>query len=94
MLGSVSFCAIAGLLAPALIWELHSVSRCSERALEYCTVLDISPTRIGVRNVSGKSQSAFTERRTYGRYIIIIYEKSTVRLTSVGLAQARPNKMT
>ena len=30
-----------------------------------------------------------TERRTADKYII--YEKSTVRLTSVGLAQARPN---
>jgi len=34
-------------------------------------------------------QFAFTERRTYDRYI---YEKSTVQLASVGLAQARPNK--
>ena len=38
-------------------------------------------------------QLAFTERRTYSRYIYIyiIYEKSTVQLTSVGLTQARPN---
>ena len=34
-------------------------------------------------------QFAFTERRTYDRYIL--YEKSTVQLASVGLAQARPN---
>ena len=34
-------------------------------------------------------------RNTYDRYttiIIIIYENCTVRLASVGLAQARPNK--
>ena len=39
-------------------------------------------------------QLAFTEyvRQIYNIYIhIYIYEKSTVRLTSVGLAQARPN---
>ena len=44
-----------------------------------------------MRNVSGKRvQLAFTEyaRQIYNTYI---YEKSTVRLTSVGLAQARPN---
>ena len=39
-----------------------------------------------------KVQLAFMEQRTYGRYIYkIIYEKSAVRLASVGLAQARPN---
>ena len=36
-----------------------------------------------------RAQPAFTERRTADKY-----EKSTVRLTSVGLAQARPNKWT
>ena len=35
------FCAIAGLLAPALIWEHHSVSW-SERALEYCLYVIVS----------------------------------------------------
>ena len=61
-----------------------------ERALESCLyviVYDISPTQISVCNV--KSVSTWIYRTTYARYI---YEKSTVQLASVGLAQARPNK--
>ena len=40
-------------------------------------------------------QLAFMERRTSGMhiYIYIYIKKSTVRLTGVGLAQARPNNM-
>ena len=41
-----------------------------------------------MRNVK-ECQLAFTERHTYGRYI-----KSTVQLTCVGLAQARPSNKT
>ena len=57
--------------------------------------LDIlSALEFGMCNVLGsKSQLAFTERRTTDIYIdiIILYENCTVRLTSVGLVQARPN---
>ena len=71
--GSVSFWAIADLLAPALIWELHSVSRWSWSL--YLIVFDISPARIGMPIFRVKRVSICIYETTYGRYIILEWLK-------------------